>query len=154
MCRDRCDHMFTKVAPLQMWREWDVGADFHRCLYWVAHFMVTCLAHYSDGLAVYRQWTAVTRRRFYSASLINVSTLSSHVLSHLSIAHTATVPLIQPHIYNSWRSSGFSFSLLPSTEAGLSAAMTPSCSESQWVDRVFIHHMGKTGPAMISPKYF
>lgn len=69
-----------------------------------------------DRLTFYRQWTAVTRSQFYSASLISVRTLSSHILSHLSITHIATIPLLQHHIYNSWRSSGFSFSVFPSTK--------------------------------------
>lgn len=84
---------------------------------------------------------------------------ASHVLSHLSIAHMASAPIIQPHIYNSWRSSGFALTALPAPikECGgikLFGANISSCSELQWPGPVFIHHMGEARSAMILPKYF
>lgn len=84
---------------------------------------------------------------------------ASHILSRLSIAHMASAPIIQPHIYNSWRSSGFALTPLPAPikecrGIKLFGANSSSCSESQWLGPVFIHHMGEARPAMILPKYY
>lgn len=107
---------------------------------------------------------------FNILSLIHVSTCiqrenrgsgtsANHILSHLSIAHMASAPIIQPHIYNSWKSSGLALTVLPAPikergGIGLFGANISSCSELQWLDRVFIHHMSEVRPAMILPKYF
>lgn len=102
------------------------------------------------ALALYWQWTAphdTGPALFSILSLIYASiqqdngdsgASASRILSHLSIAHMASAPVAQPHIYNSWRSSGFA--LTPLSAAinkcrGIKpfSANISSCSESQWL---------------------
>lgn len=88
------------------------------------------------------------------------SASASHILSLLSIAHMASAPITQSHIYNSWRSSGSALMPLPASikecRVGIKlfGANILSCSELQWLGPVIIHHTGEARPAMILPKYY
>lgn len=166
----QCNHMFKEISLLQMWREWDTGAALYRCLYWPStdQRFVPLFGHktgYSDTLlALYitascftgneQQWHGTNFIQHHSSAwelypatschiCPSLTWPQSHSFSLISIIHEG--PLAFPfHCCHPQRSA----------EAGPPAASNPSCSESQCLDRVFIHHTGEISPTMILPKYF
>lgn len=68
-------------------------------------------------------------------------------LSYLSIAHMASAPIIQPHIYNSWRSSGSALTPLPTPinecrGIKLFRASILSCLDLQLLGLIIIRYIG------------
>lgn len=63
-------------------------------------------------------------------------------------------PIILLHIYNSWRSSGFTLTMQPAPVKehggiGLFSSNVSPRLEFQWLDQVFIHHTSEMRPITI-----